>query len=98
MTRVMMLVLVGAFACLTPAAVRAQVTTADLVGTIRDSSGGIVPGVTVAVTNEATGVSRTATTGEGGTYVFTALPPGLYRLTAELTGFRKVERTGVELQ
>ena len=34
----------------------AQVTTADLVGTIRDSSGGVVPGVTVALTNEATGV------------------------------------------
>jgi hypothetical protein len=76
----------------------AQVTTADLVGTIRDTSGGVVPGVTVVLTNEATGVSRTATTGEGGTYIFTSLQPGRYRLTAEISGFRKVERTGVELQ
>ena len=58
----------------------------------------IVPGVTVTVTNEATGVARVATTGDSGTYSFTALPPGLYRLSVELTGFRKVERTGVELQ
>ncbi len=76
----------------------AQVTTADLVGTIKDSSGAVVPGVTVALTNEATGVSRSATTGDGGTYIFTSLQPGRYRLTAEVPGFRKVERTGVELQ
>src|SRR5687768_8738653 len=75
-----------------------QVTTADLVGAVRDTSGSIIPGVTVTVINEATGVTRVATTGESGTYSFTALPPGLYRLTVELTGFRKVERTGVELQ
>src|SRR5713101_6871515 len=76
----------------------AQVTTADLVGTIKDSSGAVVPGVTVALTNEATGVIRSATTSDGGTYIFTSLQPGRYRLTAELSGFRKVERTGVELQ
>src|SRR5688572_6901236 len=78
--------------------VRAQVTTADLVGTIRDSSGAIVPGVSVAITNDATGVSRSTTTGSGGTYIFTSLQPGRYTLVAEIQGFRKVERTGVELQ
>jgi outer membrane receptor protein involved in Fe transport len=98
MTKSMVLVLVSSLLCLRPADARAQITTADLVGTIRDVSGGIVPGVTVTMTNEATGVTRSATTGEGGTYVFTALPPGVYTLTAELAGFRKVERTGVELQ
>ena len=76
----------------------AQVTTADLVGTIRDTSGAIVPGVTVVLTNEATGVDRTVTPGPGGAYIFTSLQPGRYRLTAEIQGFRKVERTGVELQ
>ena len=76
----------------------AQVTTADLVGTIKDSSGAVVPGVTVALTNEATGVSRSTTTSGAGTYIFTSLQPGRYKLTAELSGFRKVERTGVELQ
>ena len=76
----------------------AQVTTADLIGTIRDTSGAIVPGVTVMLTNEATGVSRTVTTSAAGTYIFTSLQPGRYRLNAEIQGFRKVERTGVELQ
>ncbi len=83
---------------LVPAVAGAQVTTADLVGTVRDGSGSIVPGVTVTVTNEATGVTRVTITSDSGTYSFTALQPGLYRLAAELAGFRKMERTGVELQ
>jgi hypothetical protein len=98
MQKLLSLMLVGCVVAVVSAVAHAQVTTADLVGTIRDASGSIVPGVTVTVTNEATGVTRTAVTAESGTYVFTALPPGMYRLTAELTGFRKVERTGVELQ
>ena len=97
MNRLLAPVLIGSL-LLTPTAAHAQVTTADLVGTVRDASGAVVPGVTVSVTNEATGVTRSATTAEGGTYIFTALPPGRYKLTAELAGFRKVERTGVELQ
>src|SRR5688572_24741542 len=93
-----LLFVLGSLLFLSSATTHAQVTTADLVGTIRDVSGGVVPGVTVALTNEATGVSRTATTGDGGTYIFTSLQPGRYKLTAEIQGFRKVERTGVELQ
>src|SRR5437764_389000 len=88
----------GSLLFISSATASAQVTTADLVGTIKDSSGGVVPGVTVALTNEATGVSRSTTTTDSGTYIFTSLQPGRYRLTAELSGFRKVERTGVELQ
>ncbi|PYR23436.1 MAG: hypothetical protein DMF98_18470 [Acidobacteria bacterium] len=90
--------IVVAFLLVTSALASAQVTTADLVGTIKDTSGGVVPGVTVTLTNEATGVSRSVTTSDGGAYIFTSLQPGRYRLTAELPGFRKVERTGVELQ
>jgi hypothetical protein len=77
---------------------RAQVTTADLVGTIRDSSGGVVPGVTVTLTNQATGVSRSAVSGDEGNYIFTSLQPGTYTLAAEAAGFTRVERTGVQLQ
>ena len=93
-----LLLALGSLLLLSPAMANAQVTTADLVGTIRDSTRGVVPGVTVALTNEATGVTRSATTGDGGTYIFTSLQPGRYKLTAEIPGFRKVERTGVELQ
>jgi Carboxypeptidase regulatory-like domain len=76
----------------------AQVTTADLVGTIRDNTGAVVRGVKVTLTNVATGVSRSVTTTDDGNYIFTSLHPGRYGLTAEAPGFRKVERTGVELQ
>src|SRR5215510_6754047 len=76
----------------------AQVTTADLVGTIRDNTGAVVRGVKVTLTNVATGVSRSVTTTDDGNYIFTSLHPGRYALTAEAPGFRKVERTGVELQ
>jgi hypothetical protein len=88
----------GSLLFVSPATARAQVTTADLVGTIKDSSGAVVPGATVALTNEATGVSRSTTTSDSGTYSFTSLPPGRYRLSAELSGFRRIERTGVDLQ
>ncbi|MEY4167150.1 MAG: hypothetical protein RIR52_974, partial [Acidobacteriota bacterium] len=76
----------------------AQVTTADLVGTVRDNSGAVVRNVRVTLTNVATNVARNVVTDESGNYVFTALQPGLYKLTAEADGFRRVERTGVELQ
>src|SRR5262245_11218263 len=76
----------------------AQVTTADLVGTIRDNTGAVVRGVKVTLTNEATGVSRSGATDDDGNYIFISLLPGRYALTAEAAGFRKVERTGVELQ
>src|SRR5206468_11217876 len=88
----------GPLRSISSATASAQVTPPDLVGTIKDSSGGVVPGVTVALTNEATGVSRSTTTTDSGTYIFTSLQPGRYRLTAELSGFRKIERTRVELQ
>jgi len=62
----------------------AQVTTADLIGTVRDSSGALVAGAQVTITNEATGVSRSALTDAAGNYLITQLPPGRYVLTAEL--------------
>ncbi|MFM8394842.1 MAG: carboxypeptidase-like regulatory domain-containing protein, partial [Acidobacteriota bacterium] len=75
-----------------------QVTTADLVGTVRDNSGAVVRNVKVTLTNVGTNVARNVVTDESGNYVFTALQPGAYKLTAEADGFRRVERTGVELQ
>ena len=58
--------------------VQAQVTTADLVGRVTDTSGGVLPGATVTLTNEGTRDVRVATTGEGGDYVFNLLPIGSY--------------------
>ena len=65
--RLSLVLALGSLLLVSPATASAQVTTADLVGTIKDSSGAVVPGVTVALTNEATGVSRSATTSGAGT-------------------------------
>ena len=75
----------------------AQTVTGEIRGTVRDSSGGVLPGVTVTATNTQTGLTRTATTDSTGTYVVPSLPIGAYTVTAELEGFRKAERTGFEL-
>src|SRR5258708_16847497 len=61
-------------------------------GFARDEQGGVVPGVVVSATSEsATGVHRTMTGGNG-EYHLTDLPPGEYKITAELTGFATVKR------
>ena len=65
----------------------AQVTTADVVGRVVDSSGGALPGATVTATQTATGAVRTVVTNETGDYVFNLLPIGPYTVKVELEGF-----------
>src|SRR5687767_8163919 len=67
-------------------------------GVITDSSGGVVPGATVTAVEAQTGLSREALTGANGRYNFPSMRPTVYEITAALTGFRTVRRTGVELQ
>jgi hypothetical protein len=76
----------------------AQTVTGEIRGTVRDSSGGVLPGVTVTVTHTQTGLTRSETTGDQGSYVFPSLPIGGYVVVAELQGFRKAEKTGFELR
>jgi hypothetical protein len=63
-------------------------STSTVQGTISDSSGGVLPGVTVTVRNTATGVERTVTSDPAGQYLAAALPPGHYRIEAALSGFQ----------
>lgn len=58
-----------------------------VLGTVTDSSGAIVPGASVTLTNTATGVKLTATTNDAGNYQFPDVPIGVYDVTAEQTGF-----------
>jgi len=67
----------------------AQGTTSRVVGTVSDTGGARIPGATVTLTNDATGVSFTTVTTETGNYVFEAVQVGRYTLTIELQGFRK---------
>ncbi|HLJ72989.1 MAG TPA: TonB-dependent receptor, partial [Thermoanaerobaculia bacterium] len=73
-------------------------TAADVQGTIRDQTGAVLPGVTVAATNAATNQSRTAVTDRNGHYYIGALQPGLYTITTDLSGYVPNARKGVRLQ
>src|SRR6266540_4371651 len=78
-----------------PASAYAQAT---LAGTVRDTSGAILPGVTVeAASPVLLERVRTAVTDGTGQYRLPELPPGPYTLTFSLTGFTTVKREGIEL-
>jgi hypothetical protein len=72
--------------------------TAQLSGTVRDESGGVLPGVTVTAIQTDTAVTRTTVTDATGTYVLPNLPTGPYRLEVSLPGFRTYVQTGIVLQ
>jgi len=79
------------------AAAVAQESTAELRGRVLDAQGGALPGVTITITNQATGVYRAVLSNGDGTYFATALAPGMYSIAAELTGFKKYMRSDVRL-
>lgn len=66
----------------------AQVTTATFVGTASDTSGAVLPGAVVVVTNVDTGVRRESVTDARGEFVLTALPVGRYSVRIEMEGFK----------
>ena len=72
--------------------------TAQLSGRVTDDSGGVLPGVTVTVTQTDTGFTRTTVTDDGGGYVLPNLPLGPHRLEVMLAGFRTFAQTGIVLQ
>lgn len=78
------------------AAVGAQVT-GSLSGTVLDAAGLPTPNAKVTLVSEATGARREVESGTEGNFVFNAVPPGFYTLTAEYAGFRKYERKKIEL-
>ncbi len=85
-------------AILVPAAGFAQMTRGGIGGTVRDSSGAVVPGVTVTVTNVATNATVTVVTDGQGFYRAPALEPGTYTVVTELAGFSKIEQREVAVR
>src|SRR5262249_54944817 len=75
-----------------PAARAAAQDTGIVTGTVVDASGQVLPGATVALTNEATSDVRTITSNDRGDFTFRAVPPGRYTVTVELSGFRKFDQ------
>jgi outer membrane receptor protein involved in Fe transport len=79
-------------------AVTAQSTSGRLRGTVQDSEGAAMPGVTVTVTGETLpGAGHVAVTGDTGAYRFTALPPGSYDVTADMDGFQSQTQNGLRV-
>jgi hypothetical protein len=94
--RFWVLILVTLSAAAFPAA--AQTTLGTIRGTVFDQQQNVVPGATVTVTDESTGISREAQTDAQGLYEIPNLRPGTYTVTAALSGFKKVQRTGIVLR
>jgi len=77
--------------------VAGQAVNATLLGAVTDSSGAAVSGAKVMITETNTGISHTSQTNESGNYVFPDLPPGTYSITAELAGFKRASRVGIDV-
>src|SRR5262245_40448091 len=75
----------------------AQNVRGGISGTVTDKTGGVLPGVTVTVTNTATRVAQTVVTDEKGLFRVLYLNPGTYAVELSLQGFKKVQRTGSEV-
>ena len=88
------LMALGAFR---PSQVSGQIVGATIAGTVMDSSGAVTPGVKIAITNVATGITQNAVTNGAGFYTAPNLIPGHYQLTAAAPGFKTQVRKGLIL-
>ena len=95
-TRVIICVAAGLLAVASVAT--AQQGTTEVRGRVLDAQGAILPGVTVTVRNQDTGMFRETVSNPDGTYFVTGIVPGLYEMTAELQGFKKYNRKDVRLE
>ncbi len=71
--------------------------TSSIVGTVTDQSGALLPGAKVTLVNEATQFTRVVETNSSGQYVASAIPTGSYAITVVKTGFKQLQRSGVQL-
>src|SRR5580704_9039964 len=76
----------------------AQLPTGTILGTVKDSSGGSIPGAMVTLRNADTNLTKMATTEADGSYRFPELPVGHYEIKAEAPGFRTETHTGLNLE
>lgn len=80
-----------------PSAAQSTAINGTLEGTVTDEQRAVLPGVTVTMVNTETGETRVVVTNDSGLYRAPLLSLGVYRVEAELQGFKKFERTGVRL-
>jgi hypothetical protein len=90
------LLMAAACVLLAAASASAQIAAGNITGTVLDEQGGILPGVTVTL--QGTDRTTSAVTDDAGRFRFLSLAPGMYKVTATLTGFSTVIREGVEVR
>ncbi len=78
-------------AVMAPSLMAQSLISGDLTGTVTDPSGAVLSGASVTIKSDATGATRTTTTGSNGTYRFSLLQPGTYTVTVTASGFSKSE-------
>jgi hypothetical protein len=81
-----------------PYPVFAQQGTADLRGRVADQQGGVLPGVTIVVRHQESGLFRETVSGPDGSFLLSAMTPGVYEVSAELQGFKQHQQRGVRLE
>jgi hypothetical protein len=74
-----------------------QSSNATVSGTVSDSTGALIPGVSIMATNTRTGVVATVLSNDAGAYYFASLLPGTYKISAELSSFQTQSYTDVQL-
>lgn len=89
--------LAGLAFCFATAAFAQSGATGTIVGTVSDSSGAVVPGATVVITNTAKNLNQQTVTTSAGTYSIPSLLPGSYSVAVTANGFSKQTITGVDL-
>ena len=85
----------AAFVMAAAAPLSAQTTSASVSGTVKDAQGGVLPGVSAVLVNQAQGTEQTVTSDENGAFLFPYVQPDTYMLKLSLAGFQTLERTGV---
>src|SRR5262245_18353639 len=78
--------------------VSAQLVSGRLTGNVVDDTGAAIAGAEVTLTNEASKAVRRTRSNAEGFFTFAAVPPGTYTVLLEMTGFRKTEKTGVQIR
>ncbi|HEU5254626.1 MAG TPA: carboxypeptidase regulatory-like domain-containing protein, partial [Vicinamibacterales bacterium] len=76
----------------------AQITSATITGTIKDETGGLLPGVDVTVSNVQTGLNRSVVTDDNGYFTVPGLAPGTYEARASIQGFTTAVQSGIVLE
>ncbi len=95
--RILVVALVACIALVVPARAGAQALYGSLTGSVTDNTGAAIPGVSVTVTNEGTGLKLDTVTDGEGVYAVRNVLPGTYTLTAALQGFKNFTQTGIPL-